>query len=167
MTEEKFKINLQKLKDKIARKPSKYTSDYASTFTESFNKYTRTSKVNFIASLNDVLIKFEWPYPVYMEGDRSNYAIIKEIIVGIPIYFKLNILHRKQTAEFAEKFINIYMLEIFIGVEEKYFQVGKKILFLLIDTMLLTIFIIIIQKVTGTHVWFPLFHYWIFYVENT
>lgn len=97
MTPEKLKANLQKLKDKIARKPSVYTAEYASTISESFEKYTRTSNLNVIVSLNEILIEFDWPFPNYTLGNKTTQrkAILILIIMMSPEMIKQRIMFWK------------------------------------------------------------------------
>jgi len=58
--------NIRFLASQIARKPSAFTPQWASTVDEAFSLYTRTSTVNLFVSLNDVLLEFNWPFPSYV-----------------------------------------------------------------------------------------------------
>ena len=51
----------------IARKPSSFTPEWASTINDAFTLYTRTSTVNFVHSLNGLLIDLDWPFPAYLD----------------------------------------------------------------------------------------------------
>lgn len=86
MTPDKLQKNLEKLRRSIARKPSSYTDDYAKTINETFTKYTRTRTINFILSVNEVLLEYEWPFPVYTLGNR--FAFGKFVVVASPIIFE-------------------------------------------------------------------------------
>lgn len=66
MTAEKLKINLEKLRSQIARKPPAYTSDHAVRITDSFNKYTNTRTVNFVLSYSELLESYGWVFPLFI-----------------------------------------------------------------------------------------------------
>lgn len=62
----------------IARKPAKFTSEWASTIDESFDLYTNTKTVNLVHSINQGLMELNWPFPAYLslrsEIARSTWA---------------------------------------------------------------------------------------------
>jgi len=58
--------NIQHLAGLIARKPEEYTNQWAATGDEAFSLYTRTSTVNLVLSLNDILAESGWPFPSFL-----------------------------------------------------------------------------------------------------
>jgi hypothetical protein len=63
--------NIKFLASQIARKPAAFTPEWASTIDEAFSLYTRTSTVNLVLSLNDVLADFNWSFPSYVDLRRE------------------------------------------------------------------------------------------------
>lgn len=84
--------NLRYLSTLVARKPDEFTSEWAATPDEAFSLYTRTSTVNLILSMNNVLAEQGWPFPAYLnlreEVDVSNSwpltrrKVLRSIITG-------------------------------------------------------------------------------------
>ena len=126
MTPDKLKANFQKLKNEIKRKPLLYTSDYATTIPESFEKYTKTSSINLIVSLNEMLIEFDWPFPTYIQNDKSanKKMFILLTIIVVSEYMKEKIFFWKDT-KIKEKHIKQY-LDKFIY---RHFSLCKKNIF--------------------------------------
>jgi len=51
----------------IARKPSRYSSEWARTIDESFIKYTRTSLINSLLGTMSALLQRGWPMPAFID----------------------------------------------------------------------------------------------------
>ena len=66
----KLRKNLEKLRAAIARKPTVFTPEYAITIDQAFEKYTRTSTINTILSISEVLCMHNWPFPMYALGSK-------------------------------------------------------------------------------------------------
>ncbi|MBZ5668259.1 MAG: hypothetical protein LAO04_00810 [Acidobacteriia bacterium] len=63
--------NIKFLASQIARKPAAFTPEWASTADEAFSLYTRTSTVNLVLALNEVIADFDWPFPGYANLRRE------------------------------------------------------------------------------------------------
>lgn len=59
--------NIRFLASLIARKPAKFTLEWAATVEEAFSLYTRTRAINMLLAWNDVLTDFNWPFPAYVD----------------------------------------------------------------------------------------------------
>lgn len=58
--------NLQYLSALIARKPQKFSTEWAATIDEAFLSYTRTSTIDTFALWNELLARQGWPFPAYL-----------------------------------------------------------------------------------------------------
>ena len=131
MTPEKLKANLQKLKDQIARKPSVYTSEYAKTINESFEKYINTRSLDLIVVINEGFIEFDWPFPVYIQNNklanRKMYILL--IAMLVPKYIKDKIVFWKPSEAKKEKELklltNRYMCRHFYFCKKEIFSSWK------------------------------------------
>lgn len=83
MTPDKLKSNLKKLRWAIARNPSKYTPAFTITVLSSFTKHLKTSEVNLLLAINDVLFEHKWPFPAYLLGSR--WAVQKFSFALLPV----------------------------------------------------------------------------------
>ncbi|MGJ0486721.1 MAG: hypothetical protein ACR65R_19615 [Methylomicrobium sp.] len=79
----RIEANLRLLSSMIARKPIKYTREWARTPEEAFSLYTRTSTVNLIHSLNEGLIENGWPFPASMDIESEIKMSIKDLSLGL------------------------------------------------------------------------------------
>ena len=69
--------NIRLLAALIARKPAKYTPDWARTPEESFFLYTKTSTVDLVHSFNEGFIAEGWPFPAYVNLEQEIRASFK------------------------------------------------------------------------------------------
>ncbi len=65
MNTTKLLKNLETLKERIVRKPDSYTPEYARTILEAFQKYTRTSTINYMLTTTELLTARQWAFPTY------------------------------------------------------------------------------------------------------
>ena len=63
--------NLRALSDRIARKPPRFEPQWAKTVTESFTLYTRTSTINYLTYMTDMLREYGWPFPSFINLSRE------------------------------------------------------------------------------------------------
>lgn len=69
ITPQQLVVNLESLRDMIARKPADYIprNDFPMSIGDSFSRYIRTHHVNFILSFSDLLrIEYSWPFPFFV-----------------------------------------------------------------------------------------------------
>lgn len=71
MTPEKLKINLEKLRSQIARKPASYTPDHATKIIDSFDKYTNTSTINGLLAYGELLESYGWSFPIFISRETQ------------------------------------------------------------------------------------------------
>jgi hypothetical protein len=64
--------NLQTLADQLARKPTAFDPRWAKSIAESFKFYTRTSKINYLLSIDDLLRDHGWPFPAYLNLQKED-----------------------------------------------------------------------------------------------
>jgi hypothetical protein len=62
----------------IARKPPRFTSEWASSIEQAFTHYTRTSTVNLFQRVNECLIELDWPFPAYLDLKGELQRIARE-----------------------------------------------------------------------------------------
>jgi hypothetical protein len=78
--------NLRLLASLIARKPSTFSPDWASTVDQAFSLYTRTRTVNMVLSNNDLLAEANWPFPAYLDLKKEVDApSLKRLLAGKPL----------------------------------------------------------------------------------
>lgn len=141
MTAEKLKINLEKLRLRIARKPPAFTSEHAVRLSDSFNKYTNTRTVNLILSYSELLESYGWPFPIFMtREDQPKYNLrllpYRLLIIDIKAFgfrFLLHLIRNKLSARpknFQEadfhKLTDEIMLALFKFHKKRFFDYWKK-----------------------------------------
>jgi hypothetical protein len=81
---------LRLLSSLIARKPSQYTPEWASSIEQAFSLYTNTNTVNLVNCLNDALMERDWPLPAYIDLKIelrlaiSNFGASLKGLLGLP-----------------------------------------------------------------------------------
>jgi len=136
MTPEKLKKNLEMLRKAITRKPEKYEPDYAFKFCDSFTRYTRTSTINLILSLSELLLENKWPFPAYiLESSGNNWGKAKSYLALFSISFLkkiknslilFNLPFKPQSPSSYEKDINNFMVVSFSLHEKNIFIDWRK-----------------------------------------
>lgn len=82
--------NLRKLAGQLVRKPSEYDTRWARSVEESFQFYTRTSTINSLVALDEMLRERGWPFPAYLDIDKEMRQSVKWFIrLKSPLLFSV------------------------------------------------------------------------------
>jgi hypothetical protein len=128
----KLPANIKFLASQITRKPSAFTSQWAATVEEAFSRYTRTSTVNFLLSVNDVLADFNWPFPGYVNLRRElahgkEKAICSEgSMLAVVVEAVNQVLRGRGQEERARAFLDQAMADLFKRQAESVFQYWRE-----------------------------------------
>lgn len=69
--------NLKRLSSRIASKPANYTTEWARTIDDAFEKYTNTRTINLLKIANICLIDAGWPFPAYLDLEKEYERFLK------------------------------------------------------------------------------------------
>lgn len=84
--------NIRILAGKIARKPTNYTVEWASSPEKSLSLYTNTRTINLFNSLNEMLIEHGWPFPAFMDLEEEKRLIVRDFSSNRLVLFSRFIL---------------------------------------------------------------------------
>src|SRR5215212_2099838 len=71
----------------IARKPARYTPEYARSVNEAFHLYTNTKTVNATLALNNLLMQIDWPFPAYLDMEQEFRKSARELNALLKLKF--------------------------------------------------------------------------------
>lgn len=80
MDEKKLKVNLNKLKNLIPKKPQSFTKDYPKSIEESLNKYIRQRTISIMRPACWMYDKHNWPLPLYVDPQNIKIGYLNEFI---------------------------------------------------------------------------------------
>lgn len=95
--------NLRALSARIARKPPQFDPRWARSISESFTLYTRTSTVNLLVALGDLLREYHWPFPAFIDLEEELHGFGGEM---------RSVRHRLLRALLGEGPLTIAIMEI-------------------------------------------------------
>ncbi|HZW69483.1 MAG TPA: hypothetical protein VFF57_01360 [Hanamia sp.] len=80
MDSNKLRVNLEKLKKSIPKKPATYTPDFPVSIAESLQKYLRQRTISVMRSACWIYDSANWPLPLYVDPENIKIGYLNEIM---------------------------------------------------------------------------------------